>query len=411
MIFIAVVFSFALVLITLKHPSIGLGLAAAADLMILEGIPIGGTSVAPESFYFLFILMVPLLGLLVRSDDRELPFTDVWPLLVFFGIFLGACIVSSVLGGGLARAQSVLIRLPLWVLFGVAPVWICRRPNDLQRMTTVVIWGTAILFLVALVNGLPSPEDQGGVLRSGYLNPLGHAFALAGVMCFATQGNAVRHLLRKALMVMFLLGVIWTGSRGAFLAGAIGMGTVAWILSPSHMKSVGKLSALSGALLLLFAFASGFIGDLWSNFLANDASSNLYRYQIMTLAGRLFASSPVIGVGIGSMEATGIFHSQGLRTIAVRIIANDNEYARVVAELGSAGVLILLGWVRYTGIRYANAVRAVRGLEPGRLSVLALGAGVGTYLMALGLFESILFSPTGWFYIGVSWACVRVARK
>ena len=104
-------------------------------------------------------------------------------------------------------------------------------------------------------------------------------------------------------------------------------------------------------------------------------------------------------------------HAQGLRTLTARIIANDNEYARVVAELGSLGVLLLLGWVRFLYQRYVVAVRAMRGVAAERLSVLALGGGVGAYLLALGFFESILFSPTGWFYIGFSWACVRVARK
>nr|MBC8451434.1 O-antigen ligase family protein [Planctomycetota bacterium] len=406
MILLAVLFSIALVLITLKRPVLGLGLAAGADLVLLEGIPIGSLSVAPESFYFLFLLAVPLLRPLVHGPGAPLPFSEVRPLFGFFLLFFGLCLLSSLLGGGLGLAQGVLTRLPLWALFGIAPVWICRRPRDMEIVATAVIWSIFGLLVIGVLTGLPEAADQGGILRTGYLNPLGHSFALASVMCAATLGRGARRYSRTLLMGIFLVGVLWTGSRGAFVSGSLGLFVVGWIKSPGRAKSFAKLAALGGSLLVLFAFSSGFVGAVWDRFLANDASSNLYRYQIMTLSGRLFTSSPILGVGVGSMEASGLFHAQGLRTLTARIIANDNEYARVVAELGSLGVLLLLGWVRFLYQRYVVAVRAMRGVSAERLSVLALGGGVGAYLLALGFFESILFSPTGWFYIGFSWACV-----
>ena len=410
---IVALFSLVLCLVALRAPAYGLGLAAAADMILMEGVPVGGTTVAVESFFFLYLIVIPFLGQLI-SQRARLPLEEARPYLTFLGVFFVVCVASAVIGGMAGNSSTIVSRLPLWGLFGLSSVWLCRSERDIVRVVLCVIAGCAFLLAMAVLTGLPSPDEQGGLMRHRYLNPLGHALSLAAVLCFGLWASrAVRGPLRvtvACLGILFALGILWSGSRGSLLSVTLGVATVAWVVSPGRAKSFGKLAALAGSMLLILAISTGHVSAAWSGFLANDASSNLYRYQIAVLAGRLFLDNPLLGVGLGGMEGAGIFQSSDLRTLAVTIISSDNDYARVLAELGGLGIAVVGGWALFLGRRYRDAVREVRALGRRQPPVLALGAGIGANLMVLGLFESVLFSPTGWFYVGLAWACVRVQR-
>ncbi len=308
--------------------------------------------------------------------------------------------------------SMIVSRLPLWTLFGLSTVWLCRTERDLIVVAKCVVVACLLLMLMALASGLPAPEDQGGLMRHRYLNPLGHGLSLGVVLSFALYASrAVRGLRRTAALCLaglFFLGILWTGSRGSLISSVFSVTMVAWVVSPGRTKSVFKLATLAGSALLLFAFASGHVGAAWAGFLANDASSNLYRFQIAILSGRLFASAPLLGVGLGGMESAGIFMSSDLRTLATTIISSDNDYARILAELGSVGVLVVLGWVVYLKRRYKDTISALRLDGRRQTPAIALGVGVASNLAILGLFESVLFSPIGWFYLGFTWACARL---
>lgn len=409
---IVALFTMTLCLVALRIPALGLGLAAAADLVLMEGVPLGGTTVAVESFFFLYLMTIPVVVQLVAGRRTHLAFREALPFGMFALAFLVVCALSAVLGGMQGNSATVLTRLPLWILFGLAPVWLCRTGRDIQRVAICVIAACLLLLALGLLNGLPRIDEQGGLMRHRYLNPLGHAMSLGCVLAyglFATR--AVRGLWRSmpaVLAVVFGLAVLWTGSRGSLLSAVFGVAAIAWVVSPGRAKSVGKLAALAGSALFLFALSTGQVSAAWSGFLANDASSNLYRYQIVVLAGRLFQSSPLIGVGLGGMEQAGLFQSSDLRALAVTIIASDNDYARILAELGALGMGVVGCFALYMRRRYRELIRGARQIGQRQGPHVALGVGIGANLVILGLFESVLFSPTGWFYVGLTWACTKV---
>ena len=406
------VFTVVLCLVALRHPAWGLGLAAAADLVLMEGVPVGGTTVAVESFFFLYLLGIPVLAQLLGRGSVAEPIARARPFLVFVAVFYGVCVASAVLGGMAGNSATIVSRLPLWVLFGLASVWLCKRERDLVTIAKCVVAACALLLLLGLASGLPRPDEQGGLMRHQYLNPLGHGLSLGAVLAFALYASRAvvgpRRLAALGLTGLFLVGILWTGSRGSLISAAFSLTMVAWVVSPGRTKSAFKLAGLAGSALLLFAVASGHVGAAWEGFLANDASSNLYRFQIAILSGRLFLQEPLTGVGLGGMESAGIFLSSDLRTLATTIISSDNDYARVLAELGSLGVLVVGGWAWYLKRRYKDAVLGLRRAGRRQTAAVALGVGVGANLAILGLFESVLFSPTGWFYLGFTWACVRL---
>ena len=409
---IVALFSALLCLVALRVPALGLGLAAGADLVLMEGVKLGGTTVAIESFFFIYLMTVPLVGQLVLGSRMQLAWREVRPFGLFALAFVAVCVLSAVSGGMQGNSATVLSRLPLWILFGLAPVWLCRTERDIRRVAMCVIGACLLLLVMGVLTGLPSPEEHGGLLRHRYLNPLGHAMSLGAVLSFGLWASrSVRGMYRfvPALLAgMFGLAVLWTGSRGSLISCVLGVAVTAWVVSPGRAKSVGKLAALAGSILFVFAISTGQVSAAWHGFLANDASSNLYRYQIAVLAGRLFLDNPLIGVGLGGMEQAGIFQSSDLRTLAVTIISSDNDYARILAELGSLGMLVIGGFVLLVRRQYRYVIYATRQLGRRQGAHIALGAGIGANLLVLGLFESVMFSPTGWFYLGFTWACTKV---
>ena len=412
---IVALFTVILCLVALREPAWGLGLAAAADLILMEGVPVGGTTVAVESFFFLYLLCIPLLAQLLGRGNVAEPLARARPLLVFVLAFYGVCVVSAVLGGMSGGSPMIVSRLPLWTLFGLSSIWLCRSERDLVVVAKCVVAPCQLQLLMAVATGQPSAAEQGGLMRHRYLNPLGHGLSLGAVLAFALYGSravrGTRRVMALGLVGLFLVGILWTGSRGSLISAAFSLSMVAWVVSPGRTKSAFKLATLAGSLLLVFAVGSGHVGAAWERFLANDASSNLYRFQIAILSGRLFVSEPLFGVGLGGMESAGIFLSSDLRTLATTIISSDNDYARILAELGAVGSLVVLSWVVYVKCRYREAILGLRMAGRRQTPAVALGVGVASNLVVLGMFESVLFSPTGWFYLGFTWACIRLVPR
>jgi O-antigen ligase len=410
MILVTVLFGAILCLVTLRTPALGLGLAAAADLVLMEGIEVAGGSVAPESFFFIYLAAIPFLQRSISRQAAGLRLRESTPYLKFFGAFASVCVISALLAGSMGKASDVLFHLPLWFIFGLTPVWLCRTERDIYRVAVAVVVGCLLLLAGAIIFGLPSAEDQGGLFRTGYLNPLGHGLALGSVLAFGASfakrwGNG-RNLLRLAALAL-VLGTMLTHSRGGMVAGFTALFAMFAITSPGRVKSVGRVAGLAFGAILLFAIGTGTVSAAFGEFSTQEASSNLYRLQIVQLAVRLFAENPVFGAGLGNMGGEGFFLASDLRSLGGEIIANDNDYARILAELGSLGVAVLLLWYLSLRREYRGAIAAMR--SAGQISpAIVMGAGVCVYLLALGLFESVYFSATGWFYVGFTLACLRV---
>jgi O-antigen ligase len=248
------------------------------------------------------------------------------------------------------------------------------------------------------------------LIRSGYLNPLGHAFGLGSILALGASVAGKRQRTMRIIAFVLLLAVFYTRSRAGLIACVCGLGVTSMLVFPGKFRSFSRLGAIAGTFLFLFAFASGSVGAAWSGFLANDASSNMYRLQIMLVAWRLFLTSPLLGVGLGRMEGEAVFMSSDLRSLGGRIIVNDDDYARILAEMGLIGILTLFFWWRYLWTTYRRDLRATKAAGF-RSPALVTGAGVCAYTFALTFFEGVYFSSTGWFYIGFTLACLKVRRR
>lgn len=410
MIFTGVILGCVLLLLGLCRPAAGVGILAAADLIIMEGLPLGGGTIAVESLFLLYMAAVPLIRWLVDGQSTLPEAGSLRPLGLFALLFACASAASTLAGGMPPEGAQVLIRMPLWALFAAVPAALLRSTRDLELAALIIVGAAALLLVWSLLQGLPEAESQGGLWRVGYKNPLGHGLALGCVLAFCVSMQSRHRVPLRLIAFALACGTAYTQSRGGMAAGCAGMAVAWWLASQGTAKRTAQLACLAAAPVLILAFVTGLIGQAMDAVVHQDASSNLYRFQIVVLAVRLFCAHPILGVGLGNLESATGAHSSGLRSLATKIITGDNDYARILAELGAIGVFVLGAsvWVFVGHLRSATHRDRTAAGSPDVARIM--GASVGTFLIVLGLFESVLFSPTGWFYVGFTWACIG-ARK
>lgn len=404
-------FGVTLCLVALRKPALGVGLAAGADLMLMQGIPIGGSSMAPESFFFIYLATLPLLFWMLGKRQVGISSDRFGPPAIFYLSFFAICVLSTLSRGTPEGGARILARLPLWGVFLMVPVWLLRTEAQIRTAGLTIVLFASSLMGVMLVQGVPEPDAIGGILRTNYLNPLGHALGLGSILAYAataTKGR-YRHLWAAACIVL-AVGTAMTHSRGAMAATATGLMVCWYMISPGRAKRAVQLAGLAVIPLLLLALVTGAASRAWNGFATAEASSNLYRYQIMLLAIRLLAENPLRGAGLGNLELTGGRLTTDLHSLNLDIIASDNDYARITAELGGLGIAVVASWFLFVRKRIAKA-RSLRAHPFASISpALVMGAGLGAYLVILGMFESVIFSPSGWFNVGFCWACLRAKK-
>lgn len=410
MIFAAVILGGVLLLLGLSRPAAGVGTLAAADMIIMEGLPLGGRTVAVESLFLLYMAAVPLVRWLVDGQSTLPQPRSLRPLALFALLFAIASTASTLAGGMPPEGARVLVRMPLWALFAAVPAALLRSTRDLQTTASIIVGASLVLLAGSLLQGLPETNEQGGIWRVGYKNPLGHGLALGCILAVCISIHSRHRILLRFIAVSLACGTVYTQSRGGMAAGFAGLAVTWWLASRGTAKRTAQLACLAAAPVLLLTVVTGLAGQAMDAVVHQEASSNLYRYQIIILSLRLFFAHPILGVGLGNLESATGSHSSGLGSLTTEIIAEDNDYARILAELGTMGVLVLGASIWAFTAQLRAAIRRDRMAAGSPDVARIMGASVGTFLIILGLFESVLFSPTGWFYVGFTWACIG-ARK
>lgn len=406
MILAGVILGLGLLLLGLTRPAAGVGVLAAADLIIMEGLPVGGGTVAVESLFLLYLAAVPLLRWLVDGESLLPSPGSQRPLLIFVLLFAVSATASTLAGGLPTEGVQVLLRLPLWALFAAVPATLLRRDQDIRIAAACIIAAALLLLAWSLAQGIPETEDQGGPWRVGYKNPLGHSLALGALLAYCVSLGSKNRLPALAAAIVLSAGTAYTQSRGGMAAGLAGFAVCWWMAAEGTAKRGAQLACLAAAPIAVLALATGIFAQTFESIVNQDSSSNLYRFQIAVLAVRLFVANPLLGVGLGNLESSTGSQAIGLRSLATKIISGDNDYARILAELGALGVAVLgMALWAFRG-HLASASRSDRETRGRPSFTRIMGAGVASFLTVLGLFESTLFSPTGWFFVGFAWACI-----
>lgn len=144
--------------------------------------------------------------------------------------------------------------------------------------------------------------------------------------------------------VMMLLGILITGSRGGYIAGAVGL----LVFSLLSLVLVGKLA--SGRVMVLLFFGLLVIGGagwgvkqvMWkSSYLQTRAEETLTvdssRMRLWQAAWKQFRLSPAVGTGSG----TYLYYGRQFRNPAVHSdpVHAHNDYFELLGEYGIVGII------------------------------------------------------------------------
>lgn len=263
----------------------------------------------------------------------------------------------------------------LWFFVYVAARILCLQAAHTGRMLV------AAIILSALIQSLVAGLQRGGALVSNhplfamtgsFMNPgpLGGYLAVGTVLGVGTLFGGSLGRVKRRIAIPFLLWMtavcLCSDSRSAWLALAAGGAAVAVCFT-----SVKRMRA---ALPLLWG-----IGVFGLYFYRSASADG--RLLIWKICGRMIASAPWAGHGVGAFQSEymywqGEYFGQGSGTSGELLLAADNvhpynEFLRILCEQGVIGGLLVFGAVAGYVILYKKMGRVNRVALCGAIGWLA----------------------------------------
>lgn len=407
---------------------IGAGVLAAAfisihwTLIIIGGLTVFFLSMFEwEPFFLLIIFLLPVSWRL----QSDLPVKDVQAaihLLVvmgyFFGrflrgqfraaefwhdslgraslLFLGAVLVSAQFGSeGWTHLslRAIFFLLSFIGFYFVISSWI-QSAQRLGRALIALLMSMAFQGAFAIYQQVAggysslwlflNPLDENSApwngrspSFAGYSNSFGGYLVLVlplAIACFAL-GNQKWRKLGGWSLGLGLAGLALSQSRGAIVAFgfvavlAVGFYVRSW---PKRFLLVGSLAAIAGVIYLA--------ARIWNpeHFAQLDDYSAATRVLLWSLAARMFAASPIVGVGFGNFQGMYGDYLKNISWIPAMVFGTHNIYLQMLSETG------LLGFTAFFFLLIRAIKEAIRQIRVSRgFLAQVLGFGVIGAILAL----------------------------
>jgi O-antigen ligase len=287
-------------------------------------------------------------------------------------------------------------------------------PLDAYRLSGVHVIGAVIFSLVVLTRYSVGTSGRLGDLAYYDANDLG--LLLICTLPLAEWGafhgaRTVTRIAAVCALPVFLLTIVKTGSRGAFV-GLVAV--VAYGIFANRSAPLRRRFQLGVVVALLLVGTAG--AQYWTFISTMFHPTEDYNWTGNSSSGRMdvwqrgigyMVANPITGVGIGAFpvaEGT-ISPLAGLQDydIGVKWSAAHNSFVQVGAELGIPGLLVFLALV-LTGLRSARrSVRLGLALGDDRAASMgdALAASLVGYVVS-GFFLSQGYSSFAYSLIGIA---------
>ena len=360
-------------------------------------------------------IYVALIGLLIRPGELSFPAPVRWAIA-----FLIWAAVTAVFAISPEIARDALIeRLKALVIFFVV-VNALRTPQQLRFYMLVIF----VAFLIYPARGTLKGYLMGNTVfgraiwNKIYANPndlaaitmlmMGLTLAIATVK---TQSTRVRWATAVCVPMMLVI-ILLTQSRGAFIGLMVGFG-------PAVLARLRKRPSVAAPVLVVICLVAVLVpAASWHRLEGISKLTNLQtkpqtfqeavaegsakqRLQILKTAWHIFASNPVLGVGIGC-------YNEANARYAPELGARDahNTYLRLAAEMGLPGLLLWLGLV---GSVLAQVRRRRVSLEEDNrtIEVLWIERAIIGCLVA-GFFASYAGITLFYLFLGTLWAAANI---
>jgi hypothetical protein len=378
----------------------------------------------------LALLLVWLLRLMVRPEERLILTPLGLPLIGFLGITLFSFILGSN-GSPDSLTLHNYFKFVLAVLFFFSVVNCVRTPQQARWAMRLLMIGGALSALIGLALyalpdisalriltalgriGYPTAgrvlryveDDPNGVERAiGFAvdpNSYGGMLALIGALTL-TQAVAERPILPRRLLYAMAgalaLATFLTQSRGALGGLVAGALYVALLRYRKLLWPVVGAVALAAALYLFFGIGERFVGRVTEGVQFAD-QANQMRLAEYRNAIRVIQSYPYFGIGFG-------------RAPELDLVAGVSSIYLALAErIGLVGLFAFLGIVAAFFARNLRAMRAAfqdQHDEERGAQLLGLQAAIVAAL-AVGLLDHYFFNIEFSHMVALFWGCIGLA--
>jgi len=404
------------------------------------GATVRSLPVPKESNIGFYLVMLAMLFEFGRPQDI-LPPLKVVPIPTLLDVSLLLAVLVS------GRATFANLQTKLWmVLLAFMALWVPFANNNYQalmtfkdmtlcfffylgivafvnstsRMHKVILMWLAVHTVLAINGMLHGGRGVGGWL--GDENDFGMEMNVAVPIAFFMHQAARSQrskLMYLTLLAVFIMSVVATSSRGAFL-GLLAVGVYCWFYSSRKVMALVLGTCLIG--LVLVAAPQ----EYWDriNSITDDSTMETgtagQRMFTWGIGWEMFLANPILGVGQSNFPWT-IGEYLGGRTWQTKSLAGRQAhslYFTLLPELGLVGV-VLFGSMVYLSYRDTRTSRWVKGVshrtvrhpqekseaedEVGRAALFgnAILGGLIGYLIT-SAFISTLYYPTFWILMGLA---------
>ncbi len=395
---------------------------------------------AKESNIGFYLVMLAMLFEFGRPQDVLTPLKAI-PIPTL----LDVSILIAVLASGKATFankqtklwMALLAFMAMWVPFANNNFWafvilremtlcfffylgIVTFVNTTGKMQKLIFMWLGVHALLGINGILHHGQGVGGWL--GDENDFGMEMNVAVPVAFFMSQAATNQrakLLYMVLLGLFVMTVVSTSSRGAFL-GLLALGAYCWVYSPRKIMSLILGICLVG--LVLVAAPQEYWDRISSITDDNTMETGTAGQRMFTwgIGWEIFTANPFFGIGQGNFPWT-IGEYMGGRTWQTKSLAGRQAhslYFTLLPELGLVGVIIFgaMIYLNYRDTRVSQFLPAVspsaslkRDNEPPKDKEMVratlfgnaiLGGMIG--YLATSAFISTLYYPTFWTLMGLA---------
>jgi O-antigen ligase len=378
-------------MLSFRWPILGLcvftALIPIEGLLLIDGL---GTITRFAGILFAVSYGLPRLG---RLTAAPLPIAG-WAFLAW------ACLSIGWARDAFTTGSHLVTLLQLFLIAVLIADFVVRRPEIIRPVMWVYGVSASATAVVSFLSYLGSASRSAAIEDQ---DPNLFAAALLPALIFGLHElvSGRRKVPGAVIAILTTIGVVDSGSRGAWVAGAV---AIAVFLLPKLGVRRRLVATASVALIAALVLQVPGIADL----LADRAGSALEtggagRTDIWRVAQTIYAADPVLGVGYANFPVA--YTSEAVRATGVQILTETGRAPHNIAvgtliELGPFGLLLLalfLGPLLFRRLAGPEAIPVQAGLAA--LIVLAF---------FLGLFGQ---SKTLWLMIGLTAGLAHIRRQ
>jgi O-antigen ligase len=357
---IAIVFLIAI----LKNPSRGVAIIALAAVTPIF------TKIGFVRVHIVDIIAIStLIPLLIIKNLKKEKFLA--PSILIVNLLFLIVIIASLLNAIYFKAAIKEIIQFIFMAFAY-PLLIFNSVGSIKevnKMLDIMSSGTALLGLMVLIYSLANQAGGGLYFMGLHKNGLGSLMVLPLPYLFLK----VIHSKNKRwlfFMILNVIGLIFSMSRGAWLGGFVGVIFVAILLN--------KKEAVGLILCIGLVFATFFTFFTSSDF--KDASTKTNTLEIRMVEWRkatwAFLERPILGWGYASFSSGNIYEIDGENTVTTD---PHNFIFRFSAELGLVGLSVFLSMILYIIYKAKKAINRELNEET-KYTIMALLGCIVAYL-------------------------------